>query len=61
MLLGEWRVRQKNDLFRNSPKRNDFLQDQLRKTQGKEVSLCLDVKTRWNSIITMLDSFCKVQ
>jgi hypothetical protein len=51
---------------RNSPKRNDMLQDQLKKLQnqqglvGKEVALALDIKTRWNSIITMLDSFFKV-
>ena len=45
--------------FRKSPQKNDSLQEQLKKA-GKEVQLQMDVKTRWNSIITMLDSFLKV-
>jgi hypothetical protein len=49
-----------DQIYRNSPKRNDLLQDQLKKSIGVEVTLVLDVKTRWNSIIAMLDSFFKV-
>ena len=52
------KVRAVVKFFRSSPKRNDFLLDQLRKSLGHEITLCLDVKTRWNSIITMLESFC---
>jgi hypothetical protein len=32
----------------------------MRKTLGKEVTLSIDVRTRWNSIITMIDTFSKV-
>jgi hypothetical protein len=51
---------------RNSPLRMEILQGRVQKLQKergqqiKEVTLNLDVKTRWNSMIAMLDSFFKV-
>jgi hypothetical protein len=44
--------------IRKSPKRNDYIEDKL-KALGKD-ALCYDVKTRWNSIITMIEAFIKV-
>ena len=44
----------------------EYLQDRVKKVQQekglpvKEITLHMDVKTRWNSIITMLDSILKV-
>jgi hypothetical protein len=52
---------------RNSPLRNDILQEMIKKKQAEmglpvaEVSLLLDVRTRWNSILVMVDSFFKVR
>jgi hypothetical protein len=51
---------------RNSPLRMEIRQDLVQKLQKergqqiKEVTLNLDIKTRWNSMIAMLDSFLKV-
>lgn len=52
---------------RSSPLRMEILQDRVQKLQKEngqrvmEVTLILDVKTRWNSMIAMLDSFFKVK
>ncbi len=53
--------------FRKSPLRMEYLQDCVRKLQTekglqiREVTLTLDIKTRWNSMISMLESFFKVK
>jgi hypothetical protein len=52
--------------FRNSPLKMEYLQDQVKKVQlekgekPKEKGLVLDVRTRWNSMVTMLDSAFEV-
>jgi hypothetical protein len=46
--------------FSVSPKRNDILQTQMKQSLGKEITLGFDVKTRWNSIITMVETFSQV-
>jgi len=52
---------------RNSPLRMEILQDRVQKLQKEKgqrvqvVTLQSDVKTRWNSLIAMLDSFFKVK
>lgn len=52
------KVRKICKLFRKSPVRNDEnLQPQVMKALGKELKLALDVKTRWNSTVTMLRRF----
>jgi hypothetical protein len=52
--------------FRNSVLRMEYLQDEVKKLQVangepvREVALALDAKTRWNSMIAMLESVFKV-
>jgi hypothetical protein len=44
----------------------EYLRDRVKKMQQekgelvREVNLTLDIKTRWNSVISMLDSVLKV-
>lgn len=60
-------IREIVKFFRNSPLRMEYLQESQKKVQeekrepAKEVNLVLDVRTRWNSIIAMLDSVFKVK
>ncbi|KAL0859841.1 hypothetical protein ABMA27_010181 [Loxostege sticticalis] len=48
-------------LFRKSPLKNIQLQNYVKAEFGKELSLLLDVKTRWNSIIVMAERFLKLK
>lgn len=48
-------------LFRKSPLKNNQLQNYVKSEFGKELSLLLDVKTRWNSIIVMAERFLKLK
>lgn len=43
--------------FRNSPVRNTCLQNYVKKTFNKELTLILDCKTRWNSCLNMIERF----
>lgn len=43
-----------------SPVRNDILQKHVMADFNKELCLLLDVKTRWNSLLTMLERFLKL-
>lgn len=55
------KVREVSKLFRNSPVRNEVLQEYIRGTHnGKELSLILDTKTRWNSLVDMVERFLGV-
>ena len=47
-------------LFRRSPVKNDLLQKFVKEDLGKEMCLVLDVKTRWNSLIAMLERFLEL-
>ncbi|KAJ8710657.1 hypothetical protein PYW08_009172 [Mythimna loreyi] len=47
-------------LFRKSPLKNSQLQNYVKAEFGKELSLLLDVKTRWNSIV-MAERFLKLK
>ena len=52
------KVRRIANLFRRSPTKNDTLQIYVREIQnGKEMKLILDCKTRWNSLLTMIERF----
>jgi hypothetical protein len=54
------KIRKIVKLFRQSPVRNDdVLQQNLVKATGKELSLILDIKIRWNSMLDMLERFRK--
>ena len=46
--------------FRMSPLKNDLLQKYCVDKLGKELSLVLDTKTRWNSLLHMIARFNKV-
>lgn len=51
-------VRQVVIYFKRSPTKNDvILQKYVKCEHGKELSLLLDCKTRWNSLLTMLERF----
>lgn len=48
--------------FRKSPKKNDYLQDFVMDiNNGQRLNLILDVKTRWNSLLHMLERFLKLK
>lgn len=54
-------VRKIVKIFKRSPTRNQVLQDYVRVEFGKEYCLILDSKTRWNSLIVMLERFFKLK
>ncbi|KAJ2937741.1 hypothetical protein O0L34_g19134 [Tuta absoluta] len=44
--------------FKKSPTKDDlFLQKYVKEEKGKELSLILDCRTRWNSLLSMLERF----
>lgn len=49
------------NLFRRSPLKNGILQDYVRLEHNVEKSLNRDVKTRWNSIETMISRFIEIK
>lgn len=52
------KIRKVIRLFRKSPTKNDdILQRHVKEEKGKELSLTLDSKTRWNSLLAMLERF----
>lgn len=53
-------VRKIGKFFKISPKRNSILQEHVKEQHMVEYSLLLDCKTRWNSIITMVERFLKI-
>lgn len=48
-------------LYKRSPTKNDCLQENISAICGKELSLLLDVKTRWNSVIPMCQRLLTVR
>lgn len=48
-------------LFKNSPKLNGYLQENVIESIGHSLQLKLDMKTRWNSLLTMLQSFERIK
>ena len=49
-------------MFRYSPTENDLmLQKYVREQFGKELMLILDTKTRWNSLMFMLERFLELK
>ena len=54
-------VRKIINLFKKSPTRNDKLQTYIMKDYNKNLVLIGDVKTRWNSLLQMVDRFLLLQ
>lgn len=55
------KVRKIVKIFKRSPTRNEVLQNYVKVEFGTEYCLILDSKTRWNSLITMLERFQKLK
>ena len=56
------KVRKIAKLFRKSPLKNDFLQDYVKEiNNGQPLNLILDTKTRWNSMLHMLERAYKLK
>ena len=55
------KVRRICKLFRKSPLKNEKLQDFVKGDQGRELKLKLDCKTRWGSLLNMLERFIKLK
>ena len=54
------KVRKIVKLLRKSPVKNDVLQEEVKKHHGREVALILDCRTRWNSLLAMIQQFLKI-
>lgn len=48
-------------LFRNSPTKNDMLQNYIQQEFAKTIQLVLDCKTRWSSLCNMISTYNKVK
>lgn len=56
------KVRKVVKLFRKSPTKNDvILQKYVQEQHGKRLELIIDCKTRWNSLLNMLERFYNVR
>ena len=56
------KVRKIVKLFKRSPTKNDdILQPYVKRELGREVSLTLDCRTRWNSMVDMLSRFLQLR
>lgn len=48
-------------MFKKSPLKTACLEKYVKEELGKEVHLTLDVRTRWNSMVGMIESFLKTK
>ncbi|XP_023230454.1 uncharacterized protein LOC111641584 [Centruroides sculpturatus] len=55
------KVRKIAKFFRKSPLKNNILQKYVEQEHGKNLHLFLDSKTRWNSLLAMLERFIKIR
>ncbi|GBL81611.1 hypothetical protein AVEN_93407-1 [Araneus ventricosus] len=56
------KVRKVVKLFKRSPTKYDmYLQKYVKEDTGKELSLILDRRTRWNSLLAMIERFHKLK
>jgi hypothetical protein len=51
------KVRKVAKMFKRSPVKNEILQKHVKEELGKELSLLLDCRTRWNSLEKMIERF----
>lgn len=54
-------IREIVKLFKSSPTRNEILQKHVRLQEKKELQVLLDCKTRWNSLVTMVERFVRLK
>lgn len=54
------KVRKIIKMFRNSPVKDSLLQSYIQVKHGKQLSLVLDCRTRWNSMLPMIERFIQV-
>jgi hypothetical protein len=64
--MGGWKeavnkVRKIVRLFRRSPLKCDSLTSHTKRELGKEMKLLIDCKTRWNSLLAMLERFLEMK
>ena len=55
------KVRRVCRYFRKSPLKNEILQKYVTQEFGNELSLLIDVKTRWNSLLAMITRFVQLK
>jgi len=55
------KVRKIVTLFRRSPLQNEILQRHIQRQFNAELKLILDSKTRWNSLLEMIEKFVTVE
>ncbi|GBM61783.1 hypothetical protein AVEN_18342-1 [Araneus ventricosus] len=55
------KVRKVVKLFKRSTKYDMYLQKYVKEDTGKELSLILDCRTRWNSLLAMMERFHKLK
>jgi len=56
------KIRKVVKIFKNSPSKNDkYLQKYVKEQLGKEAALKLDCKTRWSSMLCMLEKFDEIK
>ncbi|GFU48021.1 uncharacterized protein TNCV_4968041 [Trichonephila clavipes] len=55
------KIRNVVKLFRKSPIKNDILQKYVKEEFGCEKMVCLDTKSRWISLLAMLERFLEIK
>ncbi|GFT87423.1 uncharacterized protein TNCV_4050691 [Trichonephila clavipes] len=55
------KIRNVVKLIRKSPIKNDILQKYVKEEFGCEKVVCLDTKTRWNSLLAVLERFLEIK
>jgi hypothetical protein len=55
------KVRKIARLFRKSPLKNEILQKYVTEDHGKNLMMILDTKTRWNSLLAMLERYVEIR
>lgn len=55
------KIRRVVKLFRRSPTKNDVLQQHVKNEFGKEICFILDSRSRWNSLLDMVERFYQLK
>lgn len=55
------KIRKIARFFRKSPSKNNVLQGYVQQEHGKNLQLMLDSRTRWNSLLAMLERYIKIR